>query len=170
MDDLDLRYLASARQQVVHQRTGEELAGLVIHQLLIQPATNALRHSTTDLAIDDGGIDDAATVVGHYIAQECDLAGFDIYFNEGHVHRTGIRDGRHRAIDSGLEIGLDRTWPGEGGQGGLHHARQWHRRLRDAAYIHVSLVNLDVLWRGLHERPGGLGEFVAHALCRFTDR
>src|SRR5207237_5479450 len=86
MDDLDRRYLAGARQQVVHQRPGEELARLVIHQLLIQPAADALRYPPADLAIDDGRIDDAATVVGHHIAQERDPASLDIYFNEGHVH------------------------------------------------------------------------------------
>src|SRR6266853_245295 len=170
MNDLDLWYLARAGQQVVHQRPSEELAGLVIHELLIQPATNALRYSTADLAIDNRGIDDAATVVGHDIAQERDPAGLDVHFNEGHVHRTGIGDSRHRTIDGGLEIGLDRTWPGKCGQGGLHHTRQRHRRLWDAAHIHLSLVNLDVLWCCLHERPGGLGEFVTHALCRLTDR
>src|SRR5215831_13974667 len=170
MDDLDFRYLGSAGQQVVHQRPGKELAALVIDKIFIQPATNALRHPTADLAIDDGGIDDATAVMGQYIAQERDPAGVDVHFNEGHVHRAGIRDSRYWPIDSGLKIGLDRTWPGKGGQGGLHHTRQWHRRLWDAAYIHVLLVNLDVLWRCLHEHPGGLGEFVTHALCRLTDR
>src|SRR5262249_40032111 len=131
VDDLDLRYLASAGQQVVHQCPDEELAGLVIHEILIQPTTNALCYPTADLAIDDRGIDDAATVVGHHIAQECDPAGFDIHFNEGHVHRTGIRDSRHRTIDGGLKIGLDWAWSGKRGQSGLHHTRQRYRRLWD---------------------------------------
>jgi hypothetical protein len=107
--------------------------------------------------------------VGHHIAQERDLASLNIHFNEGHVHRTGIGDGRHRTIDGGLEISLDRPWPGKGGQSGLYHTRQWHRRLGDAAYIDVSLVNFDVLGRCLHECPGGLGEFVTHPLGRLTD-
>ena len=85
------------------------MTGLVIDQILIQPATNALRYPAANLAIDDRGIDNAATVVGHHIAQERDSAGFDVHFDEGHVYRTGIRDGRHRTIDGGLKIGLDRT-------------------------------------------------------------
>src|SRR2546430_1951066 len=72
------RQVRGARHAVVHQRPGEELAALVVHRLLVERLSGALRDAAMHLPFDDHVIDDAPDVVAAREARELHLAGFTI--------------------------------------------------------------------------------------------
>src|SRR3989442_909145 len=85
------RQVRGARHAVVHQRPGEELAALVVHRLLVERLSGALRDAAMHLPFDDHVIDDAPDVVAAREARELDLAGFTI-----DLHLAGLRAVRPR--------------------------------------------------------------------------
>ena len=61
---LERRQIVGARQRVVHEAAGQQLAGLrVVDAVLDQRLADALREPAMDLALDDHRIDDVAEVV-----------------------------------------------------------------------------------------------------------
>ena len=61
--DLDRRDLARGRRQVVGERGGQDIAALVVDDLLEQRIGDALRHAAVDLAVGDHRIDEPAGVL-----------------------------------------------------------------------------------------------------------
>ena len=58
-----------ARHRVLHERGGQELAGLrLVDDLLHQRLPHALRDAAVDLALERDGIDDGADVVDDHVA------------------------------------------------------------------------------------------------------
>jgi len=70
------RQVLGARDRVVHQRAGKELAALgVVDRFFAQCLPGALRHPAVDLPLDDHVVDDAADVVAARDAYDVDFAG-----------------------------------------------------------------------------------------------
>ena len=66
--DLDVRDVGRRRQQVVHERAGEELAVVAVRGVLEQHRPDPLRHAAADLALDDRRVDGDAAVLDHDVA------------------------------------------------------------------------------------------------------
>src|SRR5207253_3127823 len=81
---------------IIHQRTGEELAALVVHRLLVERLSGALRDAAMHLSFDDHVIDDAPDVVAAREARELDLAGFTIDLHLADLRAVRPRRGRRR--------------------------------------------------------------------------
>src|ERR1700730_16132509 len=81
MVDLDVRYLGGGRQQVVHERTGQELAVVGVCGMFVQHAADALGDTTPHLPFDDGRVDHRPTVLDNQVAVDLDLTrvGVDRY-------------------------------------------------------------------------------------------
>ena len=70
VDDLDRRHLGARREQVVHEARGDELAGLVVGEVLVERAADPLDDAAVDLALDDHRVDDRAAVLDHHVAED----------------------------------------------------------------------------------------------------
>src|SRR6185369_1750986 len=92
MHNLDGRYLRRRRDVELHERAGEWLAGSVVAQLLVERAPDPLRHTAVDLALHDGWVHDAATVVLNDVLEEAHDAGLDVNLDNGGV--ATAREGR----------------------------------------------------------------------------
>src|SRR5438105_3906703 len=66
--DFNVWYLDGGRHQKVHEAGIDELAAVVEEEAFVESARDALRHATVDLALDDGRVDEHATVVDHDVA------------------------------------------------------------------------------------------------------
>ena len=74
--------------------------------MLVQRGADALRHTALNLAVHDGRVDDRAAVLHHDVAQQRDVAGFDVHLDRGHVRGVGVRDGRRLVRDGDVERGV----------------------------------------------------------------
>src|SRR5438093_787055 len=90
------RATMGAGHAVVHQRAGEELAALVVHRLLVERLSGALRDAAMYLPFDDHVIDDAPDVVAAREARELDLAGFTIDLHLADLRAVRPRGRRRR--------------------------------------------------------------------------
>src|SRR5262245_56111234 len=73
--DLDRRNLARGRRQVVRETRGEDVAALVVDDLLEQCVGDALGDAAVNLAVDDHGIDQPSGILGHQEFLDHDAAG-----------------------------------------------------------------------------------------------
>jgi hypothetical protein len=71
----DERQIAGARQRVIHERSGQQLAAAVIQAEFAQRLSQPLRNPAVDLSVHDHVIDDRADVVHAPIADHARLAG-----------------------------------------------------------------------------------------------
>ena len=84
---------------VVHERAGQELAGVaIVDAVLAQDLSDALHDTAMQLALDEGVVDDMPAVVDRDVAQQIDRTGIGIDLDLGHVGAAG--KGR-RGVDLG---------------------------------------------------------------------
>ena len=151
MDEVDRRDLVGARQCVVHQGAGQELARLVVDDFLEERAAEALRGAAVDLALDDHRVDRPAAVVDDRELEDGERAGVEVHFDDGRLgaerpcHRVGIEEGARAE-----------TWPAGGGEGAAADGGARDRAERDAAVRraadgHVALGHHHVLRRALEQ-------------------
>ena len=62
--ELDRRHLVRGRRQIVGQRGGQDVAGLVVDDFLQQRVADALRDTAMDLAVGDHRIDEPTGIFG----------------------------------------------------------------------------------------------------------
>ena len=87
MDDVHQRDFRRGRNHVVDEAGAQELTVFVVDQLLEQRRTDALRHATVHLAVDDHGIDDPAAVLGDDEFEDLHEARHRIDLDRGDVGR-----------------------------------------------------------------------------------
>src|SRR4051794_5485657 len=75
------RNLRSARDRVVHQRAGYQLALLVINNFFKHRLAQRLNNPTVNLPVNEHWIDHLAAVVDSDVAKEIYIAGVTINFN-----------------------------------------------------------------------------------------
>ena len=85
-----LRKVARGRQQVVGKRAGEQLAVLVVEEVLEKRAAQALHDGADALAVQRQRIDDAADVLDRDIIDQLDLSGLGIDRHIGGVRAIRI--------------------------------------------------------------------------------
>ena len=140
-------------QQVVEERRGERVADVVVDELLVQHAADALHDAPGDLAFDDHRVDHDAAVLAHDVAQERDQAGVGV-----DLARADVRGIRERGAD-GREAGRDLE-PGRRAVGKLARPQvgelrdlgQRSRRARRAPHRDHAMLDVEVVDRQLPSR------------------
>src|SRR5262249_43185224 len=79
------RQVSCARQSVIHQTAGEELAILVVDDFLEECLSHALDDSPLDLSIHEQRIDDLAAVVHCVVSFDFDLSCLQLNFHHADV-------------------------------------------------------------------------------------
>ena len=105
---IERRQIVGPRQAVIHERAGQQLAGLrVIDELLHRRLAEALGDGAGRLSVDDERIDGAADIVDRDVTENIDLAGVgvDLDFADGAAARI--------AGNIGLLRDLLPEWTGE---------------------------------------------------------
>src|SRR5665213_4245755 len=90
MHDLDVRYLVRGRQQVVHETLGDQMAFVVIDELLQQRRAETVRDAAERHALDDVRIDHRAAIMPDHIALDLGLAEHGIDRHQDHVKFEGM--------------------------------------------------------------------------------
>src|SRR3990170_5038866 len=103
--DLERRHHARARHRVVHEGAGQELAGVVIDQLLAQCRADALSQPAVDLPLHDHRVDGPAAVVRRDVLEEAERARLDVHLERDGVDAEGPGDGAWVVEGAGVEPG-----------------------------------------------------------------
>src|ERR1700719_1594127 len=100
--------VVGARQAIVHQRAGAQLAALkVVDRVFVESLAYALDEATVHLALDDERVDDAPEIVCSGEIEQCDRPGISIDFDFGDVRSGGGGEIRRIIKRSLVEAGLD---------------------------------------------------------------
>src|SRR6266851_2877050 len=150
MEDRDeIRRIDRAREAVIHERAGEELALRVVERALQHRLADPLHHSAVDLPLDQQRIDDGAKIIDGKIFHHLDMAGLRIDLDLGDM--TAVRKGRRHAVADMTDVERLRAIGRQ-----LHAAgAQLLRKLHDpnaavgAGDAETPIGELDVARRGL---------------------
>jgi hypothetical protein len=105
VDDGRHRQVRRAGDRVVGERAGQELALLVVHELLEQPVPDALCQSAEHLPVDDRRVDHPAAVVDDDVAKNLHVARSGVDLDDRGVEPGSERDGGRLEAAAGLEAG-----------------------------------------------------------------
>ena len=114
MMQLDPRNFQGGRDQIIGQRHGARLAGLVVHEFLQQRLADALGDAADDLPLDHRGIDDGADVFRGDVADDLHLAGLriDVHHDDvsacGEAAEFGVVEGRD--LETLIELLAEYPW------------------------------------------------------------
>jgi hypothetical protein len=89
---LEVRHLVSARHSILHEGPGEELAFLVVEQLLFDRGADALGEAAMKLALDDHRVDRPPAVVHGDVAEQRERAGLDVHLDHDALDTEGPGD------------------------------------------------------------------------------
>src|SRR4029078_5512289 len=136
-------------EEVVHEGGGDGVAVIVVGQVFVEDAPDALHDAARDLALDHVRIDHRPAVLADDVSQQPDLTGDDVDLAGAHVARvhpdrarlagvprTRFQPGRYAGRHAGL------VQVGEGGEVGERDAGR-----RGAAHARPALPELDVVRR-----------------------
>src|SRR5262249_57939979 len=101
--DGELGNLRGGGHEEVHEASGEQLAVLVVRELLVERAPDALGDAAVDLPLDDGRVHDRAAVVLDDVLLEGDLAGLDVHLDDRRVAAARERGLWRRVVAARLE-------------------------------------------------------------------
>ncbi len=119
MHDLDRRHLVGRWQQVIHESLGDQLALVIVDELLQQRGAKAVRDAAQRHALDDMRVDDRAAIMADHVTPDFRLSQRGIDRHQHHVKLEGVARihldaaifrqaaaGRHLHHMRGLESGL----------------------------------------------------------------
>ena len=86
MRRLDRRHVGRGRQQIVHERRVQQLALLVVDELLVERVADAVRDAAVNLSFDEQRIDDRAAIVDDEVALDLDRRRLGIDLDDHRVH------------------------------------------------------------------------------------
>ena len=95
------------RRQIIGERSGENIAGLVVDDFLKQRVADALRDAAVHLAVGDHRIDDAAGILGDKEFFDVHVAGLDVDLDDGDV--AGIGECARRIVSGRFRSGRARS-------------------------------------------------------------
>src|SRR6185437_8139476 len=87
--DDDVGHLRAGRQEVVQPRAGGQVAVVVVDEVLVQRAAEALRDRTGDLAVDDLRVDGPARVLDAHVLEDAQLPGRAVDLDGGDLRARG---------------------------------------------------------------------------------
>ena len=160
---LDGGHLGRRRQEVVEEGRRERVAVVVVHELLVQHAADALHHAAVDLALDDVRVDHDAAVLAHHVAEDRDFAGRRVDRDRADV--TGVGEHERRSlvatddVEPALEPGRETTGVQRGGHRDLRERHRSRRRPRDRDR---PADDVEVLGRSLQEMGRDREDLLAH--------
>ena len=104
--ELEAHQIVGSRHRVVHQRSGQKLAALVVHRALPECLTDTLRQAAVQLAVNDHRVDDVADVVARQVALELHLPRLLVDLDDRDVGAERIGEIGRIVEGGGLEAGL----------------------------------------------------------------
>src|SRR6266545_2189693 len=144
-DSLDIWYRVRLWHVIIHKRTGQQLAVLVVDHRLVQPPADTLDHAAVNLALDHHRVECEAHILDGDVLLQRDVAGLGIDLDLRQVNdetgrvlldrRAPLADDRPRA--AGLALG---------------HASQFADRDRSVGHaldLHDAIFDLQVVGRRL---------------------
>ena len=141
------------RHGVIHQRTGQRLAGIRIEiDLLADRLADALRDRAVGLTVHDQGIDAAADVVDRGVARDRHGAGIGIDFHFADRGAVGKHRLVHFVIGDDRDAVLERF--GQRNAGGFVGKLEKIEGAVGVARAEAAVVERDMLQRGT-EHGGG---------------
>src|SRR2546428_2764746 len=165
----DRRQVVGARDRVIHERAGQELASVIVDHGLHQPSTDTLGGAPVELPLDDHRVDGASRVVDDEELQQPHGERLHIDLDDRGLHAEGPRDRLRIEVRADAEPRL--ADPAE--------RLRLHRGLRDAAEAdeaigHTGNVGAPALdayvGGGTFEQLGGDSRrALAHLACRACD-
>ncbi len=168
--DLEIRQVGGARDAVVHERAGRELARGVVLAAFGERLADALREAAMHLAVDDHRIDDLAEIVHRHPFLDLHLAGFRIDLDLADV--AAGREGEIGRVVEGvlvqarLELVVRVVVRHIGREGHLAE----HFFLVGALDGIGAILELDVAFRRFQQMRGDLLAFGDDLVERFHDR
>ncbi len=171
MDVLDDRHLGRGRQQIVDERGGERVALLVPREVLEEHAADALHRAAGDLTLDDVRVDHRPAVLGDDVAQQLDLAGFDVDLAGAHVGGVGPDAERFGAVagarlEAHRHVGRELVLAEVGEVGDLGHRHARRRRPLDRG---ETTLDHDVVGRRFEHVGGDRRDPLAQDRGRVAD-
>ena len=162
---LERRDLGRGGQRVVDERAGDQLAVLVVDDLLVQRLADAVGHAAVHLAVDQHRVDGRAAVVDRHPALDLDLAGLHVHVDHARVRAERehevLRVVERGLLEARLDVGRQLVRRDVRSAGDLGHR---HRLVGRAAHLELAVGQLDVLGRGLQQRGADLLGLVLHLL------
>ena len=162
VDDLERRHLVGARQRIVHEGAGEELARVVVDQRLAERAAEALGDAAVELALDDHRVDRPPAVVHGGQLEQPDAARLEVHLGDDALHAEGPRDRVGIEEGAGAEPGASRLGHRAAPHRGAGHLAQAHALAGHALHVHAALGEHDVLGRALEELGADEARLVRH--------
>ena len=119
MHDLDFGHLVRRRQQVIHETLGDQMALVIIDELLQQRGAEAMRETAQRHALDDMRVDDGAAIMADNVTLDLRLAERGVDRHQHHMKFEGVaRIHLDAAVFRQLAAGRH-----------LHHMRAFEARL-----------------------------------------
>ena len=175
MAHVERRHVRGGGDEVVHEAGGQELAVLVVNELLKQRTAHPLRGAAHHLPLDDHGIDLHAAVVDDGVAQELHGAGLDVDLHHRDVDGVGPGDAQpaYRGLErlGGLEARGDLPWQGRHLRVG-HPGHTAHRQAPagHAAHVYLAVDNFHVLLGALQQVRAHPANLLFERSARFRHR
>ena len=110
MGGLNGRHIGGGGNQIVHERRVQQLALLVVDELLVKCVADAVRHAAVNLPLDDERIDDRPAIVRHQVPLDVHHRRLRIDFDDHRVHAARRAAAIRPEVRSGLESRLG-AWP-----------------------------------------------------------
>ena len=129
MMDLDRRHLVRRRRQVVGERRGEDVAGVVVDDLFEQRVADALRDAALNLAVDDHRIDQPPGILRHQEFFDPHPAGLGVDLDQRDM--AGVGERARRIVGRALRRARRRCRRRAGGSGDRRRAPASRSRSRD---------------------------------------
>ena len=173
MADLERRHVRRARQRVVHQGAGHELARRVVDDLLVQGVADPVGDAAVDLPFDHQRVDHRAAVVDRDISENPNRAGLGLDLDDRGVGAVRVRRLRHVDVARGFEARIHRAGqrvarPGRGRDAGDVTERETARRR--AAHGDAPVLESEILRRYLEVVRGDRNRLLADLRGRVSRR
>src|SRR5213593_2163091 len=108
---LQPRQVVRLRDRVVHETAAQQLTLRVVDDLFHEPGADGLGGAALELALDDRGVDGAAGIVQHDVAQQAHAARLDVHLDRADLPAERPRHGVGIEPRARVEPGLNAcTW------------------------------------------------------------
>ena len=159
---LEAREIGGPRHRVVHERSGHQLAVVVVDRFFDHRLADALRQAAVDLSFDDQRVDQIAGIVDGDQLQQLRLAGLaiDLEHRDVAAERIGVvRRLEERFV---AEARLDARRQRHGHIGVAGDRRERFRLGRRALDADHAVLEDDVVFAGFEHRRGELRHLLLH--------
>src|SRR5499433_2416068 len=167
--DHDVGHLRGHGDEVVHHAAREELALLVVDEMLVQRGPDALHDGAADLLVDEPRVDDAATVLHAPVLEQAHEARLHVHLHVRKLDAVGEGEAlvsRH-VVSGHRQLGLEVLGQGVGTEvGDSPQLGQLEPDLARGRVDDLAEADVEVIGLALEHRRGDLEDVVAEGPAR----